>query len=56
MVRNRWDAGSKAPEWVPEWTRRCLEPVRTSWTGRGPVLDTGADNLGIRAIRYTNKT
>ena len=23
---------------------------------RGPVLDTGADKLGIRAIRHTNKT
>ena len=50
------EAGSKAFQWVPVWTRGCLEPVRTSGPVWGPVPDTGADKLGIRAIRHTNKT
>ena len=54
--RTKGDAGSRVPQWVPEWTRRCPEPVRTSGPAWGPVRDTGADKLGIRAIRHTNKT
>ena len=45
-----WEAGLKASQWVPSGTRRRLGPVRTSWAGLGPVRDTGADNLGIRAL------
>ena len=44
------DAGSKAPQWVPKWNKRCLEPVRTSRPVWGSIHDTGADNLGIKAL------
>ena len=31
----RWDAGSRAPQWVLVGTKRCPESVRTSWTSTG---------------------